>query len=149
MSAVLWEVLHGVEVQLQRKGLLPQPAPTSFNPLWFLAQTERNVFLWRRGCSLIDQDRFEFWIDVPALLEKRRRQIEKGDANNPFTNPLWGEAAEDPALAQRECEYLDQFAELMLQAAAHAHALSIMGSEIQRQLSGARERVVLPAGRAK
>ncbi len=148
VSAVLWEVLHGVEVQLQRKGMLPSNAPASFNPLWFLAETERNVFLWQQGCSLIDQEQFEFWIDIPKLLNKRRAQLKKGNSANPFTNPLWGESEYDPSLADRENEYLEQLEELVAQVAGHAHALSIVASQVQRELHGEdRPRVVLPVAR--
>lgn len=148
-SALLWDVLRGVEVQFQKKGLLSPPAPSSFNPFWFIAETERNVFLWQRGCSLSDMDRFEFWIDVPRLIQKRLRQLEKGDAANPFTNPHWGEQPCDPSFAQGECEYLEQLQELILQLGAHAHALSVIGSAVQRELQGVRERVLLPGARPR
>jgi hypothetical protein len=149
VSAVLWDVLRGIEMELQRKGLLSPPAPASFNPLWFVAETERNVFLWQKGCSLIDQDQFEFWIDIPKLVQKRIRQLERQDGNNPFTNPLWGQAEQDSSLVECEREYLEQFDELLSQIEGHAHALSIVGSEVQRELHGRRPRVVLPSKRSK
>jgi hypothetical protein len=143
-SAVLWEVLRTMETQLQRKGLLPSVTEGSFHPLWFLAETERNVFLWRRGRSLIDKDEFEFWIDVPRLVEKRLKQLESKDAANPFLNPLWGEAMSDPMLAENEKDYLLSLIEVLEHVGPHAHGLSKVGSEVRKELMGRVEKVVLP-----
>jgi hypothetical protein len=59
-------------------------------PLWFLAETERNIFLWRQGKSLDDVEDYEFWVDIPSLITKRRVQLESPQGLNPFTNPNWG-----------------------------------------------------------
>ncbi len=144
-SALLSSVLKTIEVQFQKKGLLPVSAPHSFNPLWFTAETERNVFLWRQGKSLIDSDNYEFWIDVPKLIAKRIRQLQCSDSDNPFVNPLWGEANHTQALAELERDYLATFLELMDQVGSHAHALSRVGSELQREVCGGTLRVVLPS----
>ena len=91
-GAILADVLKTLEVQFQRRGMLPSGTESgpgmAFHPLWFVAETERNVFLWRQGCSLIQQDEFEFWIDIEALISKRLNQLDSADPENPFLNPL-------------------------------------------------------------
>lgn len=147
-GAVLADVLRTVETQLCERGLLGERKADCFHPLWYVAETERNVFLWKRGCSLIQHDEFEFWIDVPALIEKRLEQLEAFDADNPFLNPLWGVCTTNRDNAVREREYLLSFKEALGRIENHLHALSKLGSALLReQLSETDlplERVLLP-----
>ena len=143
-TAILWDVLRSMEGELQRKGLLPRTAQDLFNPLWFLAETERNVFLWRHGCGLTDKDRFEFWIDIPKLIEKRLKQLQSNDYSNPFINPLWEEPLQGSAISEQETEYLLTLIEVIGQIEGHAHALSHVGSELRKEFMGEVERVLLP-----
>ena len=88
-GCVLLGVLKSIENELRKREMLGiSGQPTT--PLWFLAETERNIFLWRSGKSLDDQRNYSFWINVPALIKKRRHQLKKPQGLNPFTNPLWG-----------------------------------------------------------
>lgn len=146
--AVLLSMVRTLELQLQRRGLLKAPAGGSFTPLWFLAETERNVFLWRRGMSLIQQDDFEFWLDLPRLVEKRLRQLESADADNPFMNPLWASSVADPDLISHETEYLHSMLDIVACVGPHAHAFSRASAECLKEYFGYGEDrpvVLLPA----
>lgn len=147
-AAVLADVLKTVETELASRGFLREQNNACFNPIWYLAETERNVFLWKRGCSVLQHDEFEFWIDIEALIEKRLRQLDSFDSQNPFTNPLWGVATPDKDSAEYERQYLLSFAQAMRQIESHLHALSRLGSLLLKEHEGdseARERVILPA----
>src|SRR5438045_1804769 len=67
-TALTLENLKCVEESLTKRGLLPSSISL---PLWFLAETERNVFLWKHGLSLVNVEEFVFWIDVASLVDKR------------------------------------------------------------------------------
>ena len=147
-GAVLLDVLRTLEQELQKRGFLDSGGESSFNPLWFVAETERNVFLWRRGCSLIQKDEFEFWIDVRALIEKRLSALDRYDPQNPFVNPLWGEPATSLDSVTRERAYLEAFLGKLETLHGHAYALCEVGSRVLRELCGEaaeRERVLLPS----
>ena len=146
-AAVLADVLKTVETQLASRGFLRDQRHDCFNPIWYLAETERNVFLWKRGCSVLQQDEFEFWVDINALIEKRLRQLDSFDSHNPFLNPLWSVATPDKDSAEYERQYLLSFAQALRQIESHLHALSRLGSALLSELEGEseqRERVVLP-----
>ena len=145
-GAVLEEVLRLVETQLQQKGLVANPDPDTFHPLWFLAETERNIFLWRQGLSLDQQSEFEFWVDLDALLQKRLIQLDRDEPDNPFLNPLLDSSAGDPALRRVEREYVSSFRDLLSEIAAHAHGLSLVASLLRAEVAGGRQKplVVLP-----
>jgi hypothetical protein len=147
--AVLLSMTRTLELQLQRRSLLKAPTVGSFTPVWFVAETERNVFLWRRGLSLIQQDEFEFWVDLPKLVAKRLHQLESADADNPFTNPLWASSSADPDLIRRESEYLESLLEIIARVGPHAHAFSRASAECLKEYFGycdERPVVLLPAG---
>ena len=148
-EAVLDQVLKTVEVQLQNRGLLAGFDPDNFHPVWFLAETERNVFLWRNGLSVAQCDEFEFWLDPRALIEKRLRQLERVSGDNPFVNPGWGSEVGEPAPRSAERDYLASFLSLLGAIDAHAHALSLVASLLRRESTpaAARERVLLPLKR--
>jgi hypothetical protein len=151
--AVSAEMVRTLELELQKKGILRNTPKALFNPVWFMVETERNVFLWRQGCSLIQQDDFEFWVDLQALIEKRLKQLENPDLNNPFQNPLWGNPT-SPDLSETEfsenlrleMDYLSAFAGALNEIVAHAHALSHVSSLISRDLHDGpvKQRVLLP-----
>ena len=149
-EAILFETLRTLEIQLHKRSIIAPQLWHSLNPLWFIAETERNVFLWRRSCSLIQQDEFEFWVDIPKLIEKRLAQLSSWQEDNPFVNPLWGISVLDKESSQREAEYLKVFAELASKISDHLHALSHIGSLLKRELgtfNPNREMVILPTER--
>jgi hypothetical protein len=131
-GAVLLGVLKSVESELRRRELLGL-SPSSASPLWFLAETERNVFLWRNGRSLDDSRDYSFWIDVPALI----------------VNPLWGSAPLDSNLIRTEFDYLETVEDLVTtvfkQAEALSHASESIRKELEREDVAPRIAVVLPA----
>jgi len=147
-TAVRFEVLRSMETALGRKHLLFHRKEVT--PLWFVAETERNVFLWRHGLSLDDRDEYDFWVDVPELIQKRIKQLGSSKANNPFCNPLWGfstaDEIETKASNEGEIEYLRSFGALNRPLLGHAHALSHVGRALEEEyLDGsAKETVVLP-----
>jgi hypothetical protein len=148
-SAVLAEVLRTLELQFQKRGLVSEIEAGTFNPLWFLAETEKNIFLWRHGRSLIEQDDFEFWINVEALVEKRLRQLEKMDYDNPFINPLWEISLPDPEITNREKEYLSSFLDSFRKIYVHANALSRVANLLEQEFrpKAEKEVVLLPEKR--
>ena len=154
-GAVFADVLKTLETRLQQKHLLRPRNRELLTPFWFLVETERNVFLWRCGYSLIQADEFEFWVDLEALAAKRLRQLELPDAENPFVNPFWAEqelgqsaSGQDDALLEavsHERDYLQSFLEITHLILPHLHALSTVGSMLSRELGhGDREKVLLP-----
>jgi hypothetical protein len=142
-GSFLEQVLKTVEVQLQSRGLLAAFDSADFHPVWFLAETERNVFLWRHGLSLADRDDFEFWLDPRALVDKRLRQLDQ--ATHSF--PGWASELAEPAPRDAERGYLASFIEMLSKIEAHAHALSIVASVLGAESAGARSRILLPVHR--
>lgn len=133
-DAVTIEVLKMMELHLQRRGLIPESVGSAFRYLWFVAETERNVFLWRNGLSISDASRFEFWIDVAELIEKRISQLDRGCEDNPFINPLWGSAEPTREASEKEKHYLEIFLEIYNRSAKQAHALCAMSKIISKEL---------------
>lgn len=132
-TSVLDSVLETMEKDLTRRGLLQIDGSGSYHPLWFLAETERNIFLWRHGMSIEEHEHFEFWIDVPRLIEKRLAQLEGFSPENPFLNPLWGELPYDQEQSSIEANYLKSFTDIALDILPHAHALSHIGSTLRKE----------------
>lgn len=141
-DAVTIDVLKMMELHLQRRGLIPESVGSAFRYLWFVAETERNVFLWRNGLSISDAARFEFWIDVAQLIEKRIVQLERKQEDNPFINPLWGSAEPNPESSEKERHYLEIFLEIYNRSAKQAHALCAMSKIISQELDRHREELV-------
>lgn len=144
-AGVLLSCIKTLESEAERRGLIARERGDNFTPLWFIAETERNIFLWRRGCSLIQEDEFEFWVDIEGLIAKRLKQLESTDSENPFTNPLWGYASFDEGIRAREKRYLSSLRGVVSALETHIHALSIIGSELSKESRGSREFVVLPS----
>jgi hypothetical protein len=145
-GSVLLGVLRSIERELNRREMIG-PRAAHVTPLWFLAETERNIFLWRSGRSLDDHRDFTFWVHIPALLAKRRHQLEHPESSNPFINPLWGHAPLDESLLDNERDYLDTLEELSASIFRQAEALSLASEAVRQELeqnAPARSVVVLP-----
>lgn len=147
-TAVLIDALRPLELTLIRRGLAGQGA-APLHPLWFLAETERNVFLWREGLSLGDQGSFEFWVDVPALIERRRKQVHTAIEEPGFGNPFIADGVRTPATLSAEITYLDGMRERLERIYMQAFELSLIARTVQKELiSGERPIVLLPYARA-
>ncbi len=146
-NLVVAPLLKTTELELNRRGLLPMPDPDFFHPFWFVVETERNIFLWRRGLSLDSADNFEFWVNIDELVAKRLRQL-GGPSENPFTNPLWEISRNTSEIMSYERNYILRFQELMKAIEVHAAALSTVG-EILSKDATAKSMVVLPDVQAR
>jgi hypothetical protein len=140
-GCVLLGVLKAVEVELAKRELLGTLA-TQATPLWFIAETERNVFLWRNGKSIGDHSTFSFWIDIKALINKRRSHLSRSRGFNPFINL-------SPRSGGIDCEhrYLDAIEELCDTIFRHAEVISQASESIRKELSPdrpTRSAIVLP-----
>ena len=140
-GSVLLGVLKAIETELCKRELLGAAARRA-TPLWFLAETERNVFLWRTGKSIDDQRMYSFWVDIRALLVKRRDQLSRNRGFNPFINPLPQSGG-----IEYETEYLDAFEDIcetvMIQAEALSKASEAARADVLPTIS-TRPVVVLP-----
>lgn len=146
-GCLLLDILKTMEVQFQRKGFLPDPSNASFHPLWFVATSERNNFLWRSGYSLNERDRFEFWVDPAALASKRMYQLELLREGFCFSNPTWGLAAPTEENINLELNYLQTFLAVTAKIQRHVYALSRAGLLLHRELhpeSEPQDIIVLP-----
>ncbi len=114
-----------LETQLQKRGITKTNPVNLASPLWFIAETERNVFLWRNGFSLADADNFEFWVDVEALVNKRLRAQQQADADNPFHNGFWSTESIDGENLREERAYFEQIVDAVVKIEAHLLALSL------------------------
>jgi hypothetical protein len=146
-GSVLLGVLKTVETELRKRDLLGS-SDHPCTPFWFLAETERNVFLWRSGKGLDDQRDYSFWVNISGLLKKRRDQLRNPAGLNPFINPLWGSAPLHQGLIQNEFDYLDCLEELAATVFKHAEALSHASETIRSELenvdSARRLCIILP-----
>jgi len=133
-----------LEEEFKKRGIVNN---TSSYPLWFHAETERNIYLWRCGYSLMQADDFEFWIDVEKLLNKRLKQLETQTNDNPFSNPLWANDMSDENLKSVEREYLLELKEAFSKISHHAHALGQVITQICEVNESERETILLPVGR--
>jgi hypothetical protein len=140
-GCVLLGVLKAVEVELGKRELLGTLANHS-TPLWFIAETERNVFLWRAGKSIGDHLAFSFWVDIKELIRKRRSHLSRSRGFNPFVNL-------SPRSGGVDCEhrYLDALEELSATIFRHAEVLSQASESLREELVPelpSRTAVVLP-----
>lgn len=145
-GAILLGVLKSIESELTKRNLLGITADTA-TPLWFLAETERNVYLWRNGKSIDDHKQYSFWINIQALISKRREQLKRAKGFNPFINCLTSVTPKDPQAIAHERNYLDCIEELTETVFKHAEALSHASESVRLELiPEAHERllVVLP-----
>jgi hypothetical protein len=127
-NAILLGVLKSIEKELRARGFLGDSFQEAM-PLWFLAETERNIFLWRSCLSIDDANEFSFWVDVPALIAKRRRHLSRCDGFNPFVNPSPRETG-----AEMELRYLDHLEDLGESVLAKAAVISRASHDLRRHL---------------
>jgi len=127
-NAILLGVLKSIEKELRARGFLGNSFQEAM-PLWFLAETERNIFLWRSCLSIDDANEFSFWVDVPALIAKRRRHLSRCDGFNPFVNPSPSETG-----AEMELRYLDHIEDLGESVLAKAAVISRASHDLRRHL---------------
>lgn len=123
-EGILLNLFRTFESRLIEKCLLPCPQNLGLNPLWFLGETERNVFLWRNKKSIKDAEQYSFWLDVKKLISKRLAQLEASDPANPFLNPLWGSTSNNFDSHDSEQHYLTELLKLYVPAEAHLAAIS-------------------------
>jgi hypothetical protein len=151
-DGLLLGVLKSLEQELHRRRRLQTLAHNGqCSPLWFIAETERNVFLWRRGYSLHDEANFEFWVRPEQLVEKHLRLMNRQDGLNPFINPMWGMTETTSGDLQPQIDYLDELLDQLSMVAAHASALSHASTRVLMELRGeseqhcSREVVIIPS----
>lgn len=146
-GCVLLGILRAVETDLRTRRVLSGTKPGTL-PLWFLAETERNIFLWRNSQSIADASSYTFWIDVPALITKRRAQLKKADEADPFSNPMWGADAQDPSCWDHERDYLDVMEDLLPTVFRRASMLSDASETLRKEIAPQIDRipVLLPRG---
>jgi len=149
LEALPLDALKALETQYQRRGLLPKPSREPFFPLWFMAETERNVFLWRSGNSLTRKNDFDFWVNVDALIAKRLDQLAEAEDEAQFFSSGFGLAVLDRDSALREREYLLSLAGLIDRVRPHVCAFARAGLIVEKEIVGPvrpRRLVTLPAG---
>jgi hypothetical protein len=141
-GAVLLGVLKAIETELCKRELLGA-AGSLATPLWFIAETERNVFLWRNGKSISDQRSYSFWIDIRELINKRREQLGRSRGFNPFVNMLPSSGG-----TEFELRYLDALEEIADTIFLHAEALSRASERARQEVCSdaydQRQLVILP-----
>jgi hypothetical protein len=123
-EGVLLSLFRTFENRLIERQMLPDPQSSGFNPIWFLGETERNIFLWRNKKSIKDADDYAFWLDVRKLISKRLAQLENSNPDNPFLNPLWGCPSGTLDNCPNEKRYLSEFLKLYGPAEPHLAAIS-------------------------
>lgn len=121
---VLLSLFRTFENRLIERDFLPSPQTYGFNPLWFLGETEQNIYLWRHKSSINDANKFHFWLDVKKLASKRLAQLERRDEENPFLNPLWTQTTNGPDSIEAERHYIVELLKLFAPAEPHLTALS-------------------------
>lgn len=144
-TAISAGMLKPLEVELQKRGLLRLPKSGPIAPLWFLAETEKNIYLWRNGLSILDAGDFDFLIDLKAIMEKRMAQLEAGDESNPLVNKNW--ALDDSAGldVEEEIAYIESFIDATIDMVPHLSALSQVARIMEEE---PKEIVVLPVSKA-
>ena len=145
-GVVLLGILKSVERELLFREFVGNPQQEA-TPLWFIAETERNVFLWRSGKSLDDRSQFVFWVDIRALIAKRRSQLHRSKGFNPFIHSMLGAGNNDEQGAQIEKQYLDRIEDMIDTIFVHAETLSHASESVRIELapgSADRAAVTLP-----
>jgi hypothetical protein len=144
-GSLLLGILKSIENELRKRELITSShlPPT---PLWFLAETERNIFLWRSNQSLDDAKRYSFWVDLQSLINKRRDQLTRPQESNPFINPLWGSGPIDATLVQREHDYLEALEDLIPTVFRRGESLSHASESLRLEIDpeSSRTAVVIP-----
>lgn len=145
-GVILLGILKSVEQELRTRELVGDPAQEA-TPLWFIAETERNVYLWRNGKSIDDRAQYTFWVDINALIAKRREHLRRNRGFNPFINSMAPPGADESHAIQAEHQYLDCLEDISGSIFKHAEALSHASESVRLELSpssASRSTVTLP-----
>jgi len=142
-GCMLLELLKSVEVELVTRRMISGQAPSC--PLWFLANLERDVFLWRSGRSVADKREFEFWINPHTLIQKRTDQL-TSSGRVLFPQTLFGSSGNDSESVQDEIDYLEELGDKLSSVQNHLEALSSAASIVLSTMSQqpTRNQVILP-----
>ncbi len=140
------EALKLTEEQLRRRALIAHSSSEDFYPLWFLAETERNVFLWQHHFSLSDMSLFHFSIDIDALIEKRMRHISSGNSFNSLDDGFDQASSTQGWRNNRERDYLRSLQQTLQPLMPHLSALSSTISDLENSNPASAEAInlVLP-----
>jgi hypothetical protein len=130
---ILLGILKSVEQELRGRQLIGDPSQDA-TPLWFIAETERNVYLWRNGKSIDERSQYTFWIDIRALIEKRREQLRRSRGFNPFINSMSTVGTNSSLGVQAENQYLDCLEDLASSVFRHAEVLSHASESVREEL---------------
>ncbi len=133
-GVILLGILKSVEQELRTRELVGDPAQEA-TPLWFIAETERNVYLWRNGRSIDDRAEYTFWVNIPALIAKRREQLRRNKGFNPFITSMANPGGEESQGIQAEHHYLDCLEDLAGSILKHAEALSHASESVRLELA--------------
>ena len=120
-------------------------------PVWFHAETEVNIFLWRNGFSLEDKKEFDFWLNPTEMIKKLKNKnfINAKTENILFNfNFLELEQLDQSENNQsinkcEEIEYYENFLNILKITLEHIHALSIIQRDVGAGLN-TNEVVVIP-----
>jgi len=140
-TGALLDLWKKFECRLIERKMVVDPVELGCNPLWFLAETERNIFLWRNKSSISQVSEYNFWIDLKRLASKRLAQLENSDKENPFLNPLWPQSGSSQDNGVSEKDYIINV--LSFYNAAEAHLTALSAIELLITLDD-KEPVVLP-----
>jgi len=133
-SAILLDFIRPLESALIGRDFLSHTPGDTFYPLWFIAELERNTFLWRNGFSLANKVNFEFWVEVDQLIEKRQKLLGREQGPNPLSpDQLFEQVEEDTPNSDKERVYLQEFFKVYHKISQHAQVLSQVTSQIQRE----------------
>ncbi len=139
---VLTETFKMFEEELREKGVVQKAG----YPLWFFAETEENVYLWKKGVSIEEKERYEFWINLKTLLKKRQEQLSRDkDFNFPFFNfqaSFEGGGRKDTDIVEEEKRYLLSLEKILHNSFIHLQFISALKSVLTNR-EGAKERVIL------
>jgi hypothetical protein len=148
-KALLLDILKTLEASLQQRGHLKFYKELGIHPLWFIAENERNIYLWRHGYSLSDLSKFEFWVDIENIAIKRIRQLKLTQDGFTQLSPAWGLGLPSEHDIQAEIDYLNSFLDITAKIEKHIYALSKAGFLLLNELNPINEentKVLLPSG---
>lgn len=143
IDAVSLGALRKLEEEVGHRNRLRVGLAYNLNPLWFFAETEANVFLWRKGRSISEKANFSFWVDIKSLVSKRIGQLElSANSGNPFTNPFFGASSNFAHDPNAEVGYLRRFMDCVGVGLTHLSALCIAAEMID---DSSKPLIILPA----
>lgn len=131
-GSIMLGALRPFELALQERNIITHVSPV---PLWFLAETERNTFLWKNGLSLVHSCYFDFWVQVDDLIEKRKSQLDRVTPDNPFSGVLLGSTTIDPSSIDLERNYLEDIKAHFSRISLYAECLCHATNSVLEQMS--------------